>query len=101
MSERLQRTLKLLRKGDLAAAEREARALRLAPGDAVALVNEGMAWKGLRRPAEAKHAFELAGPHPMARFNLGYILMLENDLERGPRTRCSWCPSRVSAISCS
>jgi Flp pilus assembly protein TadD len=152
VSERLQRALKLLRKGDLAAAEREARAalrpspddavahnvlglvlaerrdhagaldefsaairlkvpfpealinlamvcnrtgrhefalrvcdlaLAASPGNTLALVNQGMAWKGLRRLAEAKHSFELASPHPMARFNLGYVLLLENDLERG------------------
>jgi Flp pilus assembly protein TadD len=58
-------------------------ALAASPGNALALVNQGMAWKGLRRLAEAKHAFELAGAHPMARFNLGYVLLLENDLERG------------------
>jgi hypothetical protein len=58
-------------------------ALAASPGNALALVNQGMAWKGLRRLAEAKRAFELAGAHPMARFNLGYVLLLENDLERG------------------
>ncbi len=152
MSERLERALKWLRQGDLAAAEREARAaLKAAPEDAVAhnvlglvlaerrdhagalaafsaairlkvpfpealinlamvcnrtgrheyalrvcdlalaaspghplaLVNQGMAWKGLRRLVEAKRSFELAGAHPMARFNLGHTLLLENDLERG------------------
>lgn len=152
MGERLQRVLKRLRKGDLATAEREARAalraapddavahnvlglvlaeqrdhagavsafsdairlrvpfpealinlamvcnrtgrhefalrvcdlaLAASPGNALALVNRGMAWKGLRQLAEAKRAFELAGAHPMARFNLGHILLLEDDLERG------------------
>ena len=152
MGERLQRALKRLRKGDLAAAEHEARAaLRSAPDDAVAhnvlglvlaerrdhagaveafsvairlkvpfpealinlamvcnrtgrhvhalrvcdlalaaspgnplaLVNQGMAWKGLRRLAEAKRAFALAGAHPMARFTLGHTQLLAHDLERG------------------
>jgi hypothetical protein len=152
VGERLQRALKRLRKGDLAAAEREARAalrsapkdavahnvlglvlaerrdhagaveafsaairlkvpfpealvnlamvcnrtgrheyalrvcdlaLAASPGNALALVNQGMAWKGLRRLAEAKRSFELAGAHPMARFNLGHTLLLENDLEHG------------------
>jgi hypothetical protein len=58
-------------------------ALAASPGNALALVNQGMAWKGLRRLAEAKRAFGLAGAHPMARFNLGHTLLLENDLERG------------------
>jgi Flp pilus assembly protein TadD len=58
-------------------------ALAASPGNALALVNQGMAWKGLRRLAEAKRAFELAGEHPMARFNLGHTLLLENNLERG------------------
>jgi Flp pilus assembly protein TadD len=58
-------------------------ALAASPGNALALVNQGMAWKGLRRLAEAKRSFEAASAHPMARFNLGHTLLLENDLERG------------------
>jgi Flp pilus assembly protein TadD len=58
-------------------------ALAASPGEPLALINQGMAWKGLRRLAEAKRCFELAGPHPMARFNLGHVLLLENDLEQG------------------
>ncbi len=58
-------------------------ALAAAPGNAPALLNRGMACKGLRRLDEAKEAFELAGDHPMARFNLGHTLLLEHDLERG------------------
>ncbi|MBP8136861.1 MAG: tetratricopeptide repeat protein [Candidatus Eisenbacteria bacterium] len=58
-------------------------ALAAAPGSVAALLNRGMACKGLRRLGEAKRAFELAGDHPMARFNLGHTLLLENDLERG------------------
>jgi Flp pilus assembly protein TadD len=58
-------------------------ALAATPGNPLALVNQGMAWKGLRRLDEAKRSFELAGAHPMARFNLGHTLLLEDDLERG------------------
>lgn len=58
-------------------------ALSASPGYALALVNQGMAWKGLRCLGEAKRSFELAGSHPMARFNLGHVLLLEDDLERG------------------
>lgn len=58
-------------------------ALAAAPGNVPALLNRGMASKGLRRLDDAKRAFEMAGDHPMARFNLGHTLLLENDLERG------------------
>jgi Flp pilus assembly protein TadD len=58
-------------------------ALAASPGNPLALVNQGMAWKGLRNLPEAKRSFELAGPHPMARFNIGHTLLLENDLQRG------------------
>ncbi len=58
-------------------------ALAARPGDANAFINLGMACKGLRRLDDAKRAFELAGAHPMARFNLGHVLMLEKDLEHG------------------
>ena len=58
-------------------------ALGASPGNPLALLNQGMAYKGLRRLDEAKRSFELSGTHPMARFNLGHTLLLENDLERG------------------
>ncbi|MFN8587758.1 MAG: tetratricopeptide repeat protein [Candidatus Eisenbacteria bacterium] len=57
--------------------------LRIAPGNPLALVNLGMAYKGLRRHADALTAFERAGDHPMARFNAGHTLLLMGDLERG------------------
>lgn len=59
------------------------KALEAAPGHPLALVNQGMAWKGLRLLEEAKRSFSLAGGHPMARFNLGHVHLLEDDLERG------------------
>ena len=58
-------------------------ALEVSPGNPLALVNQGMAWKGLRQLDEAKRSFELGGSHPMARFNLGHTLLLEDDLEHG------------------
>ena len=58
-------------------------ALEASPGNPLALVNQGMAWKGLRQLNEAKRSFELGGSHPMARFNLGHTLLLEDDLEHG------------------
>jgi hypothetical protein len=58
-------------------------ALEAEPGNPLALVNQGMAWKGLRLLDEARRSFEQAGDHPMARFNLGHTLLLENDLENG------------------
>lgn len=59
------------------------RALGLAPGHPLAWINLGLALKGMRRLAEARDAFERAGDHPMARFNLGYTWLLEDDLVRG------------------
>jgi tetratricopeptide (TPR) repeat protein len=59
------------------------RALRLAPADPRAWTNLGMSYKGMRRLVEAKRAFERAGEFPMARFNLGYTYLLENDLAAG------------------
>jgi len=58
-------------------------ALEASPGNALALVNQGMAWKGLRLLDQARRSFTLAGDSPLARFNLGHTLLLENDLERG------------------
>lgn len=53
------------------------------PGQPLALVNLGMAYKGMRRLDDAARAFERAGEHPMARFNLGHVYMLQDDLRRG------------------
>ena len=58
-------------------------ALAATPGHALALVNQGMAYKGLRRLDEAKRSFAAAGDLPMARHNLGHVHMLENDLAHG------------------
>lgn len=57
--------------------------LRAAPGEPLALINLGMAFKGLRRLDDAARAFEQAGPHPMARFNLGHTKLLQGDLAGG------------------
>lgn len=59
------------------------KALEASPANPLALVNQGMAWKGLRLLEEAKRSFARAGSHPMARFNLGHVLLLEDDLGRG------------------
>ena len=58
-------------------------ALTASPGNPLAFINQGMAHKGLRQLGDAKRSFEAAGDHPMARFNLGHVALLENDLERG------------------
>lgn len=60
-----------------------AKVLEHEPRHALALVNQGMAWKGLRLLDEAKRSFDLARPHPKALYNLGHVLLLEDDLERG------------------
>ena len=57
--------------------------LKLAPGHPLAWINLGLASKGMRRLAEARAAFERAGDLPMARFNLGYTWLLDDDLVRG------------------
>ena len=57
--------------------------LRGAPGNPLALVNLGMAYKGQRRLPEALAAFERAGSHPMARFNQGHTRLLMGDLAGG------------------
>ena len=57
--------------------------LKLEPENPAAWINLGMAFRGMGRYAEAKAAFEKAGPSPQARFNLGFVCMLEGDLARG------------------
>lgn len=57
--------------------------LQNSPRHTGALINLGMAYKGLRQLPQARAAFTSAGDHPMARFNLGHVLLLEDDLERG------------------
>ncbi len=57
--------------------------LRGSPGNPLALVNLGMAYKGQRRLAEALAAFERAGTHPMARFNQGHTRLLMGDVAGG------------------
>lgn len=58
-------------------------ALRLQPANPLATINLGLSLKALGDRAGAKAAFAAAGDHPMARFNLGYVHLLENDLARG------------------
>lgn len=58
-------------------------ALRLAPDNRQAWINLGLSLKALGRLDDAKDAFARAGDHPMARFNLGYVHLLEDDLRRG------------------
>ncbi len=57
--------------------------LKLIPDHPAALINLGMAHKAMNRLADAKTAFANAGDHAMARFNLGYVHLLEDDLKRG------------------
>jgi Flp pilus assembly protein TadD len=57
--------------------------LRLAPEQVQAWNNLGLALRAMRRLAEARAAFERAGDFPMARFNLGYTYLLEDDLAHG------------------
>jgi Flp pilus assembly protein TadD len=58
-------------------------ALKLQPKNPLAWTNLGMAYKGLRRLEEAKGAFARAGNFPMARYNLGYTYLLEDNLVLG------------------
>jgi Flp pilus assembly protein TadD len=58
-------------------------ALEQDPAHVAAHINRGLALRGLGRLAEARAAFERMGAHPMARFNLGYAWLLEDDLARG------------------
>lgn len=48
-----------------------------------AYVNLGMAYKGMNRLEEARQAFANAGNFPPARYNLGYVRLLEDDLASG------------------
>lgn len=55
-------------------------AARLAPGDPRVWTNIGQALRAERRFAEAAEAFERAGDHAPARFNLGFVRMHQRDL---------------------
>lgn len=59
------------------------RVLRTSPSHPLALTNLGMALKGLRRLDAAANAFERAAGFAPARFNLGFVHLLRNDLARG------------------
>ncbi len=72
------------RTGQYALAQRSCvTALSHAPGHPLATINLGLAFKGMGQLDKAKTAFVAAGNHPMARFNLGYVHLLEDDLARG------------------
>ncbi len=72
------------RAGLWAEAERWGRTLlKLDPARPETWINLGMSLKGQRRLAEAAASFERAGDHPAARFNLGYVRMLEGNLRAG------------------
>lgn len=58
-------------------------ALATQPGHHGAQINLGLAMKGLGRRTEARAAFEAAAALPMARFNLGYLDLVGDDLEHG------------------
>ncbi len=58
-------------------------ALRVTPDHPLAWNNLGLAWRGMGRRREAAEAFERAGDIPIARFNLGYMRMLDDDLKTG------------------
>jgi Flp pilus assembly protein TadD len=64
-------------------------ALKLNARSPLAWSNLGMAYKGLGRIREAKEAFSQAGDFPIAKFNLGYMLLLEDDLASG-LPLCEW-----------
>jgi Flp pilus assembly protein TadD len=57
--------------------------LRLEPRNPLAWNNLGMAHKGMGRLREAKEAFSQALELPMAKFNLGYVHLLEDNLREG------------------
>lgn len=64
--------------------------LRLEPRNPKAWINLGMAHKGMGRLREAKEAFSQALDLPMAKFNLGYTYLLEDNLSQG----LAFCESR-------
>lgn len=59
------------------------RVLALEPRSPHAWTNLGMALRALGRREEARDAFTRAGDSPLARFNLGYLDLQEDDLARG------------------
>ena len=72
------------RTGQYALAQRSCvTVLSHAPGHPLATINLGLAFKGMGQLDKAKTAFIAAGSHPMARFNLGYVHLLEDNLARG------------------
>jgi len=74
----------LLRTGDYRmAAQFAGLVLKLTPNNPLAWTNLGMAQRGMGKFAEAMEAFRNAGAFPMARFNLGYSYLLQDDLARG------------------
>lgn len=80
----------LNRVGDHALARKYSElSVQLDPQSPAAWNNLGMAFKGLGMLAEAKQAFDRAGDFPLARFNLGYVHLLEDDLAAG-LPLCEW-----------
>jgi Flp pilus assembly protein TadD len=74
----------LTRSGDFELARESCElALRVEPKHPLAWNNLGLALKGMGRRAEAAEAFMKAEALPMARYNLGYLRLLEDDLETG------------------
>jgi tetratricopeptide (TPR) repeat protein len=72
------------RMGEHALAMRYAElALALRPDHPMAWINLGLALKALRRFPEAIAALERAGDSPVARFNLGFVHLAQDDLARG------------------
>lgn len=63
--------------------------LRLEPRNPLAWNNLGMSHRGMGQLREAKEAFSRAGGSPQAKFNLGYVHLLEDDLVRG-LPLCEW-----------
>jgi Flp pilus assembly protein TadD len=74
----------LTRLGDFdLAAQSAGLALGIEPEHLLAWNNLGLALRGAGRRAEAAEAFARAGSLPMARFNRGYLRLLEDDLAQG------------------
>ena len=59
------------------------RVLAQDPHNPLAWTNLGMAHRAVGRREEARQAFLQAGDFPLARFNLGYLFLQDNDLTRG------------------